>query len=89
MIFCTILSNHTEGYEATAERMEKRALSILGCLGFDSARSEVGITVSYWKDLDAINEWKKDLEHLKAKQKGKEQWYDHYTLRIAKVEIEY
>lgn len=55
----------------------------------DSAREEVGITVSYWKDIDSIKQWKANAEHQQAQQLGKEQWYSAFNVRIARVEQEY
>ena len=33
-----------------------------GFLGFESAREELGITVSYWRDEESIKKWKVNLE---------------------------
>lgn len=89
VIFTTLLADNTSGYVETAERMELLAQQQDGYLGIESARSEVGITVSYWKDLDAIVKWKNNVEHTEARNKGREQWYRQYQLRICKVEREY
>lgn len=89
VIFATLQSEDLQGYAETAVTLEELARKQPGFLGYDSARSEIGITVSYWKDLDSIELWKKNLFHVAAKEKGKSQWYSKYSLRIAKVEIEY
>ena len=60
-----------------------------GYLGMESAREEVGITVSYWADLDSIRAWKANAEHLQAQALGHQQWYSAFTTRIARVEREY
>ena len=60
-----------------------------GFLGIESARNEIGITVSYWKDLESIRQWKQHAEHQLAQKMGKEKWYSHYKTRICKVEREY
>jgi len=60
-----------------------------GFLGVESARSELGITVSYWSTLESIQNWKQQEDHQQAQQKGKESWYSNYTVRICKVEKEY
>jgi heme-degrading monooxygenase HmoA len=60
-----------------------------GFLGLESAREEVGITVSYWRDLESIKKWKGNSAHLFAQQQGKEKWYEGYRVRICKVEREY
>ncbi|MBL4605772.1 MAG: antibiotic biosynthesis monooxygenase [Flavobacteriaceae bacterium] len=89
VIFTTVLADDLTGYIETAERMEVLAQEQKGYLGIESTRSEVGITVSYWKDLDSIVLWKNNLEHTEARNKGREQWYRQYQLRICKVEREY
>ena len=60
-----------------------------GYLGIESARAEMGITVSYWESLQAISKWKKNLEHTVAREKGRAVWYQQYYLRICKVERAY
>lgn len=55
----------------------------------ESAREDVGITVSYWASLEAIAAWKRDAAHLTAQQLGREQWYESYKTRICKVERDY
>ena len=69
--------------------MEELVKQQPGFLGFDTARQEVGITVSYWKDLESIKNWRNKTEHQLARLIGKEKWYKCYSLRIAKVEREY
>lgn len=89
VIFTTLLTDNLEGYLETAERIEALAKEQEGYLGIESARNEVGITVSYWKDLEAISRWKNNVEHTEARTLGRKQWYAQYQLRICKVEREY
>ncbi len=51
--------------------MEKLAKQQPGFLGVESARgnSGLGITISYWESLDAIENWKKNTLHKEAKKK--------------------
>ena len=58
-------------------------------LGMDHARSEMGITISYWKTEAAILNWKNKTDHLKAQHLGKANWYQEYSVRVCKVEREY
>ena len=58
-------------------------------MGVESARKEIGITVSYWHDLDAIKSWKQQVDHVEAREQGRAKWYGSYSLRIAKVERAY
>lgn len=79
------------GYDAMAERMVELAAQQPGYLGIESARNAdgFGITVSYWASLEAISAWKANAEHRVAQEKGQRFWYQHYQLRIAKVERAY
>jgi heme-degrading monooxygenase HmoA len=45
--------------------------------------------VSYWSTAESIARWKQDAEHLVAQQLGKAAWYEHYELRVARVERAY
>ncbi|HNP34201.1 MAG TPA: antibiotic biosynthesis monooxygenase [Flavobacterium sp.] len=89
VIFTSKLKNETDGYEEMGQRMLELAQKQEGFLGVESARNEIGITVSYWKDLDSIKKWKQNLDHLDAQRKGRVAWYEQYTVRIALVEREY
>ena len=88
VIFTTQRTPGDNGYRQMAERMVALAAQQPGFLGMESARNEggFGITVSYWKTLDAIAAWKAHAEHQAAQASGKKQWYARYTLRVAKVE---
>ena len=48
-----------------------------------------GITVSYWRDLESIRQWKSVSEHAAAQKMGRDAFYRSYRLRIARVEREY
>lgn len=89
VIFTSVRTETDEGYSAMAKQMEELARQQPGFLGMESARNEVGITVSYWKTLEDIRNWKTHMDHLKAQKLGKEKWYKAYKTRIAKVERDY
>jgi heme-degrading monooxygenase HmoA len=79
------------GYGGMADRMAALAAEQPGYLGMDSAREAdgLGITVSYWRSTDDISAWRRHAEHKVARDTGRSGWYQHYTLRIAKVERAY
>lgn len=89
VIFTSTQRENLKGYAEMAEKMEELAKKQPGYLGLESARSHVGITISYWESLEAIKNWKQQSEHLKAQLKGKSEWYSWYHTRICKVEREY
>ncbi len=91
--YAVIFSSHRtrgdDGYAAMAEKMLELASKQTGFLGVESAREAIGITVSYWSNLESIRNWKANLEHREAQKMGRESWYSEYKIRIAKVEREY
>jgi len=89
VIFTNLQTEDTENYAETAARMAELAQKQPGFLGLESARSGLGITVSYWTNLECIKAWKKNAEHLEAQSSGRERWYSDYTTRIALVERAY
>jgi heme-degrading monooxygenase HmoA len=86
VIFTSLRTEVDKGYDVMSEKMEELAKQQKGFLGMESARNQLGITVSYWQDLDSIKEWKQNNQHLVAQKLGKEQWYKSFKTRICKVE---
>ena len=98
VIFTSKRTEIDENYAQMATKMVHLAQLQEGFLGVESARNtsahnpeeaQVGITVSYWKDLESIQKWKQQIDHLEAQEKGKNLWYENYTVRIAIIEREY
>src|SRR5687768_2753267 len=89
VIFTSLRTPEDNGYAETAGRMVELAAAQPVFLGIESAREEIGITVSYWESLEAIKSWRENYEHSVARQKGRETWYAAFKVRICKVEREY
>ena len=79
------------GYDEAAQRMVELATHQPGFLGVESARDAdgFGITVSYWDSEPAIAAWKRHAEHAAIRQRGRREWYEHFEIRVAKVERAY
>ena len=71
--------------------MGKLAAQQPGYLGIESARDAdgLGIAVSYWQSLEAIQAWRQNAEHMVAQKLGRGKWYRTYRVRIAEVTREY
>lgn len=89
VIFTSIRTDIDEGYGDMAELMLQLAKEQTGFLGVESARSSIGLTISYWKNLEAIAVWRNNAVHLLAQRYGKEKWYAYFKVRVCKVEREY
>lgn len=66
VIFTSLSHKDQERYAEMTEKKEYLAREQPGYLGFESARSEIGISISYWKDLASIQDWKKNSDRLLA-----------------------
>jgi heme-degrading monooxygenase HmoA len=89
VIFTSTRTEGDNGYGDMADLMVDLASKQDGFLGVESARNEIGITVSYWQDLDSIKQWRHHAEHTIARDLGREKWYGSFKVRIAKVERDY
>jgi heme-degrading monooxygenase HmoA len=91
VIFTSRRTAVEEGYGAMADRMVELAGQQPGFLGVESARGPdgLGITVSYWASEADIAAWKANAEHRVAQLSGNRKWYEHFEVRIAKVERAY
>ncbi|CAI6079380.1 antibiotic biosynthesis monooxygenase family protein [Cohnella sp. JJ-181] len=89
VIFTSERTDGDNGYAEMADEMERLASLQPGFLGVESARQGVGITVSFWESLEAIQKWKQNERHLMAQRKGRSDWYLAYKTRICKVERDY
>jgi heme-degrading monooxygenase HmoA len=76
-----------EGYPEMDAITLELAQQVDGYLGYESHSSDGrGSFISYWRDLEAINRWRENATHLRAKVEGKKRWYAYYHSMIAKVE---
>lgn len=89
VIFSSVRTEGDNGYSAMAGKMAKLAESQDGFLGMESVREELGITVSYWCDLESVRKWRANLEHTFARNQGRAQWYKAFKVRISRVETDY
>jgi heme-degrading monooxygenase HmoA len=92
VIFSSLRNADDEaGYAAAADRMLELAAQQPGFLGAESTRGPdgFGITVSYWASESAISAWKHQAEHAATRAYGRKHWYEHFELRVARVDRAY
>ena len=80
-----------QGYAEAASAMEKLAAAQPGYAGVESVRGPdgSGITISYWADEAAALAWRDHPDHARIRDQGRAQWYDSYTVTVARVERDY
>jgi heme-degrading monooxygenase HmoA len=89
VIFTSIRTDGDNGYSEMAKKMEELAKKQKGFFGMESALDGLGITVSYWKNLESIKNWRNNVKHTVARERGKKEWYKDFKVRIAHVERDY
>ena len=91
VIFTSRRTEGDRGYGTMAEKMAALAAQQPGYLGIETCRDAegFGITVSYWRSEEDIRAWKRNAEHALARERGRTGRYEHYELRVAKVERAY
>jgi heme-degrading monooxygenase HmoA len=88
VIFTSVRTEGDNGYSEMAKRMVALASNQPGFLGFERARQEIGISVSYWSSLEAIKAWKENASHREAQSRAKD-WYKSFRVRVCRVEREH
>jgi heme-degrading monooxygenase HmoA len=88
VIFTSVRTDGDNDYGETARQMLALASEQPGFLGFESARQEIGISVSYWASQEAIAAWKENITHRQAQGRAKD-WYRAFRVRVCRVEREY
>ena len=91
VIFSSQRREEEAGYGVTADRMVELAAQQPGYLGIETVRGNdgFGITVSYWQSEADIVAWKRNAEHGLARERGRNEWYEHFELRVSRVERAY
>ncbi len=85
-IFSYQASDSREGYEEADEATLNEVHGIDGFLGYESVgEGKRRIFISYWRDMDAIEQWRRNKTHQGAKSRGRE-WYAAYHSMLVKVE---
>ena len=86
MIHTAEAGEEDDGYAAMAKEMMDAVKQQPGFLGVDSVH---GLTVSYFKDLDAVKAWKQHDRHTTARAEGRARWYEWFHVHVARVERSY
>lgn len=88
VIFTSVRTEGDNGYGEMAQQILELAAKQPGFLGFEAARQEIGVSVSYWSTPEAINAWKENIAHRQAQSRAKD-WYQSFRVRVCRVEREY
>jgi len=88
VIFTSVRTDGDNDYGEMAQQMLELAAKQPGFLGFESARQDIGISVSYWASHEAIKAWRENILHRQAQSRATD-WYKAFRVRVCRVEREY
>jgi heme-degrading monooxygenase HmoA len=88
VIATSVRSEGNNGYAEAAQQMLELASRQPGFLGYETARQDIGVSVSYWSSLEAIKAWKENSQHQQVQRRAKG-WYKLFRVRVCLVEREY
>ena len=76
------------GYEDAATAMARLAADMPGYIGHTAVRGAdgLGVTVSYWRNHEAVAAWRRHPEHAAVIARGRSEWYEWYVSEVAIVE---
>ncbi|WP_128544119.1 antibiotic biosynthesis monooxygenase family protein [Larkinella soli] len=89
VVFTIVLAEDLEGFEEMGNRMVELAAGQPGFLGMEYGTGDLDLTISYWDSLESIAPWRHHAEHTLARNLGREQWFQAFKVRIARVERDY
>ena len=83
----------SEEFLQRLELMNDRVKTVDGFLGEEACRSlfdeEMFVSISYWRDYDALLTWRNDPEHKETQQLGKDKFFTWYEIQILESQREY
>ena len=91
VLFISKKRENLSGYNKTLDRMLEKVKNLPGFIDMQAFSNDfdLGITISYWKNRESINEWGSDNEHIHAQKRGIVDWYSQYQIVISKIEDYY
>src|SRR5213593_2158247 len=81
----------TEAYRKTSRRMHELVEQIPGFISIKAYTSEDGeeIDLVRFANEEALKAWKEQPEHREAQRRGREEFYDRYSVQACKVVRDY
>ena len=85
--------SRTDDYFKIASMLRTRLEAIDGFISVERFQSITDpgkyLSLSFWRDEEAVANWRNQAEHRDAQRQGRAQIFDHYRLRVAHVSRDY
>lgn len=90
VIFKARIKHFDEHYAQTAQLLREKALTEFHCQHFEAlCENNQEIALSYWNQLEDIQAWHAEAEHIAAQQLSKAQWYAHFSVEVCEIQRRY
>ncbi|ASP37951.1 antibiotic biosynthesis monooxygenase [Bacterioplanes sanyensis] len=80
-------------YLDIAAELKSKLQEIDGCISIERYQSlsdsDRLLSLSFWRDEAAVQQWRTQEEHRAAQQQGREHIFEHYRIRVAEVARDY
>jgi heme-degrading monooxygenase HmoA len=79
---------NSELYYQHNDLLDEKIKSLPGYIkhsGLRHPETREGVTIAYFNSLDAIDNWRKDGEHMDAKKLAKSEFYENYFVEVTEV----
>ena len=75
------------GYPEMAAEMFARAQTMPGFVSFKTFQAPDGerLSLVHWQDAETLAAWRNEERHREAQRRGREQWYESYSIEVAEV----
>jgi heme-degrading monooxygenase HmoA len=90
-VFASVRTETDNGYYETNDTLFAYLNAMPGFVGYESARGSdrLGITVAYFDSEEAIREFRGYEPHRDAQKRGREEWYETYSIHVGQVSRSY
>lgn len=80
-----------EEYQRTFEEMLGLVSRVPGFVGIEGYTGEDGseLAVARFESREAIDEWREDADHVRTRQRGREEFFDSYEITIGTIWRQY
>jgi len=83
----------TEVYFEMAQALKSSLEKVDGFISVERFQSlthpNTFLSLSFWQNETAITQWKSNLEHQVAQQKGRKELFSHYRIRVGNIVRDY
>ena len=79
---------NSELYYQHNDLLDEKIKSLPGYIkhsGMRHPETREGVTIAYFNSLEAIDQWRKDRDHMDAKKLAKSDFYENYSVEVTEV----